>query len=98
MKNKMTQKQLDWNKELLKQEWDYCIKLIGEHIKDLDDFTLEEHNGLSEQHMFMNVVRELVGKGHHFYIRESTPNSYKQIIRHSFDIINNTFYSLEQNY
>ena len=71
MKNKMTQKQLDWNKELLKQEWDYCIKLIGEHIKDLDDFTLEEHNGLSEQHMFMNVVRELVGKGHHFYMPQS---------------------------
>lgn len=97
MKKKMTQKQLDWNKEFLKSEWNYCIQLINEHVKELNEYTLEEHNGLSEQHMFMNVVRELIGKGHYFYNKENTPNHQKQIIRHSFDILHNTFYSLEQN-
>ena len=45
MKKKMTQEQFDWNIKFLKEEWNYCIELINEKKKELDNYTIDNHKG-----------------------------------------------------
>ena len=97
MKKKMTQEQFDWNIKFLKEEWDYCIHLINEMKKDLDDYTIDNHKGLSEQHNFMGVVRHTIGKGWYFANKENTTFAQKDKIYNSFSLLHYVFDSIEQN-
>ena len=97
MKKKMTQEQFDWNIEFLKEEWNYCIQLINEKKKELDNYTIDNHKGLSEQHNFMGVIRHTLGKGWYFAKKENTTFSQKELIYNSFSILHHVFDSIEQN-
>ncbi len=97
MKKKMTQEQFDWNIKFLKEEWNYCIELINEKKKELDDFTIDNHKGLSEQHDFMGIVRHTIGKGWYFTNKEKTPISQKELVYNSFKTLHSVFDVMEQN-
>ena len=93
----MTQEQLDWNKKFLTEEWDYCIHLINKMKEEVNEYTLEEHKGLSEQHDFMGIVRHTLGKGWYFTEKESTPISQKELVYNSFKTLHSIFDVMEQN-
>ena len=97
MKKKMSQKQMDWNKNFLIEEWDYCIHLINEKKKELENYTLQEHKGLSEQHDFMGIVRHTLGKGWYFTNKEDTPISQKELVYNSIKTLHCVFDSIECN-
>jgi hypothetical protein len=97
MKKKMTQEQFDWNIKFLKEEWNYCIELINEKKKELDNFTIEQHKGLSEQHDFMGIVRHTLGKGWYFYNKDKTNKEHKEILDSSFSIVHRILDVMEQN-
>jgi len=97
MKRKMEQKQMDWNKEFLTDEWNYCIQLIKQQIDEVNGYTLENHKGLSEQHQFMSIVRHIVGKGMYLYRLEDTKPIHRELVESSFSTLHNVFDTMEQD-
>ena len=97
MKKKMTQEQFDWNKKFLTEEWDYCIHLINKMKEELNEYTIDNHKGLSEQHDFMGIVRHTIGKGWWFYNQDKTTNTQRDVIDHTFLTTHRMFDTMEQN-
>jgi transcriptional regulator of heat shock response len=99
MKNQVTQKQIDWNKKFLKEEWNYCIRMINDRIEELDTLTLENYKEwLSQQHDVMSLVRNVLGKGYYFMVKDSNVKSYKNnAISKSFENVHTLIDLIEQN-
>lgn len=99
MKSKITQKQIDWNKKFLKEEWNYCIKMINDMIEELDTLTPENYKEwLSQQHEVMSLVRNVLGKGYYYMKKDNNTKSYKNIaISKSFENVHTLIDLIEQN-
>lgn len=91
----MRQKDLDWNKKFLKDEWNYCIHLIQEKINELDNCTVEDGDELSQQHKFMKTTRNILGKGFEYYKINTNCVNERNLLEKSFSIIDDVVLMLE---